>query len=203
MDYQGLSEGYSIEIILKQFKVDKIVLVNGSEEETQQLKKVLSPEKCVELDSLGNYKGELKISHFKTEVVDYHKKLYHFKESGNDDLEYVQVRGKIKLKKSERLVKIDYSTVTFEEEETKPGLHPSNSSLSSFNPEYSSLKQFKLLNFKDLLEKNGFNPMLEYGRLNLSNKIFIKLHNGRLNIEGIFGPDYFQVRSLLYQHFLN
>lgn len=178
------------------------MLVNGSEDETQQLKRVLQPEKCVELDSFGTYKGELKISHFKTEVVEYHKKLYHFKESGNDDLEYVQVRGKIKLKKMDKLVKIDYSTVNFEEEETKPGVYQPNTALSNFNPEYSSLKQFKLLVFKDLLEKNGFLATLEYGRLNLGNKIFIKLHNGRLNIEGIFGPDYFQVRSLLYQHFL-
>lgn len=179
------------------------MLVNGSEEESQQLKRILHPEKCVEVDAIGNYKGEVKISHFKTEVVDYHKKLYHFKESGNDDMEYVQVRGKIKLKKTDKLVKVDYSTVNFDEEETKPSIYSSSSALRNFNPEYSSLKQFKLLVFKDLLEKNGFLPTLEYGRLNLGNKIFIKLHNGRLNIEGIFGPDYFQVRSLLYQHFLN
>lgn len=203
LDYHGLSEGYSVGIILRQFKADKIVLVNGSEEETKEVKGMLNEDKFVIENSFGNYNGDIKISNFTTEVVECQNKLYHFKESGTDDLEYVQVRGHIRLMRTDKLVKVDYSTVTFQEEDTTPGTQSLSSSLVRPNPEYSSLKQFKLLVFKDMLEKNGFLPILEYGRLNLGGKIFIKLQNGRLNIEGVFGPDYFMVRSLLYEHFLN
>lgn len=164
---------------------------------------MLNAEKFVQENSFNNYTGDIKISNFKTEVVDCQNKVYHFKESGTEDLEYVQVRGHIRLQRTEKLVKVDFSTVTFQEEETTPGTHSLSSSLVRSNPEYSSLKQFKLLVFKDMLEKNGFLPVLEYGRINLGNKIFIKLQHGRLNIEGVFGPDYFMIRSLLYEHFLN
>jgi len=224
--YQGLSEGYSIDLILKQLKFDKVSLINGSEEETDHVRSMLSKDRVLDHYSgqeitlssnvmnalaipshtsivsnpLGIYNGELKISHFKAEVVDYHNKIFHFKPSGNEDLEYVHVRGVIRLKKNSKLDRIDYSSVVFEEEEHLPGQERGS---VVANPEYSSLKQFKLLQFKDLLEKKGYSPTLECGRLNVADKTYVKQIDGKLTIEGVFSPEYFKVRALLYEYFLN
>lgn len=200
MKYYGLSEGYSIKCILNQINCDKIVLVNGDTEENHSLQRDLTDNKSLPPDLDGCYSGQLMESNIKAEIANFLTSSFNFKSSGREDLEYMQFKGILRFRQSSRHENLELTSILVNEDSVNQGMA---SSSSQEKPEYSLLKEFKLLKFKEILEKQEISSILECGRLNIGGRLFIVPDGGSLRLEGVFCPEYFKVRSLLYENFLH
>ena len=132
LGYQGLSEGYSLGLLLKQVRADQIVAVNGSIEETKSLADVLQTDKFIQANYNGNWVGNLRISSLKAEAPDLPVQKIKFRLAGNDELECALVSGNVRIKpassslsKQSDLSTVDYSTLSIFDKQ-----NPSTSSLA-------------------------------------------------------------------------
>ena len=199
MGYYGLSDGSSLKIILSKLKIDKIVLVNGNETESNSIRSELG-DKCIAgVD--GVFRGELSMSNISTEVCSLMDRSVVFKPSGKDDLELLYVKGHIRLRNNSRLDQVKDARLYFDRLDTINSTGKLHSTRED-DSEYSFLKDFRLLQFKELLEKTGYRTVLECGRLNINNRLFVRPSEGQLVLEGVFSQEYYKVRSLLYERYL-
>lgn len=189
--YVSLSDGYSMEIILRHLRGNKIVLINGNEEEDMRLyESALKPR--IFLTKEGILKEKIHETRIKAVITEVSEDV-DMKHLKSNDIEYTAVSGVLETRfatKGSRIGELSKLTIkAAEENRNQAKMH--------------SYEKFRLNDFRNYLRENGISSNLESGQLNIENKVYVRQKKGRIMIEGIFSTEYYEVRKRLYEHMHN
>lgn len=195
LNFLGLSEGYSMEILLKQMNVQTLVIINGSIEESKRLKEAKLDAKKVRIVS-GEYSTKIQHSRVQAHLDGSIRPedVTPFKELKSHGLSYSGVRLNVKVpapKNGPIEAKGARLTIVGETKGT-----------SAAHKKYSSLDKFRLIEFRQFLEEQGIESKLECGQLNIHNKVYVVQNQGNIYLEGVFSEQFYQVRKILYKMML-
>ena len=208
LNFTGLSEGYSMEIILRSLKANLLIFINGSDEESKHLisTDLQKRKKRALLSDKKYYKGFLARTSMKATFEDTDPDDLEFKYLRDDIISYVPVKASIRIKRSED----DYASkgkAIDAKTEVRIAVKHHESRVQSLGKRgsqkkeasYSSLDKFRLIEFKSRLEQEGIESTLEVGRLNINNKVYVVQSKGKLLLDGMFSEEFFKVRKILYK----
>lgn len=191
MDFDGVADGRAIRNCLSNVKPRKLILVHGTEETTNELKRfvesniplceaIFTPNvmECIDIESDTNvYKLSVKESLYTSAV---------FRKVGTHEVAYVT--GQLALS----------------ENSSVPVLQPLNDATgaATHEPILLSDGKMKLDVMKQVLGKAGFNAKFRGGMLVCNDGVVLKRAlNNEIVMEGSLSKSFYHIRALLYEQF--